>query len=934
MSHPRHARRLLAAVSLGLASTVIGCSQQPQELLGSARQFLQKSEPQAAIIQLKNVLQVQPGSAEARFLLGSALLDSGDAAGAQTELNKALELQYPQDLVQPALARALLAQNQSEQLVQHFSQMQLGSAAARADLQLSLAQAYAAQDQTERSEHALQAALQADPRYAPALLERARRLARQGQLAAALTQVSRVLELAPQNHEAWKFSGDLKARTEGQGEEALAAYRKAVALRPDYLAGHSALTLLLLQKAQPDAAASALQTVQQLAPNHPYTQYLAALLAYQKKDYKGAAELVQRSLRSVPNNLAALELAGACALQQQHFSQAQGYLARALEAAPTQTSARKLLVLTYLRMQQPAKAREAMLPALRQEPLDPSLYALAGEVFFRNGELARAEEFFSKARGRTPSDGKLRTKLALVELALHPAAEPAAQHPALDVLRDIAASDSGASADLALISALLQARDHEQALQAIAGLEKKQPKEPLAPYLRSRVELATGQSPAARASLQRALSLDAQYYPAVAAMASMDLAEQKPREARQRIEGFVQSHPKHAQALLALADLAARGGAPVAEVAKLLSNAVLANPDLVEARLLQVELYLGARDYKNATARAQEAVAALPDEPRLVDALGRSLQASGDSNQALASYRRLAQLMPQSALPYWRMADLQLAARDRNAAVQSLQKALGLQPDFLDGQRALLALYLQAKQQDAALELARTVQKQRPREDMGYVMEADIWAIGKHWDKATATLRSGMKQVSTTPMAMKLHTSLQASGQGAEAEQFAQGWQKDHPQDAAFLFYLGDAAMARKDYGRAEQFFAAVVQQQPDSPVALNNLAWATSRLKKDGAVALAEKAVALAPKDPNYLDTLATLQSEQGNYAKALEVQSRALALQPQNPMLKLNLAIIHLRAGKKELARKPLDELSALGNSFSGQARVQALQKDVARP
>ncbi len=925
---PRLWRTHLAAASLCLASLLGACGEKPEALLTSARQYLQKEDYKAAIIQIKNALQSQPNLPEARFLLGRALLDSGDASGAETELRRALALQHPREAVVPVLARALLAQNLSARLIEEFANQPLQTAEARADLQLSLARAYALQDDTEHSESSLQAALQTAPGMAAARLERARRLAAKGDVPGAQTLLDALIAEAPQSFEAWKLRGDLYRQTQGHSDDALAAYRKAVAIKPDYLAGQSALMLMLLQQAQLDAATQQLAPLQKIAPNHPYTHYLAALLAYQKKDYAGASELVQRSLRAMPGNAAALELAGACELQLQRLPQAQAYLGRALEIAPNLAMARRLLVASYLRQQQPAKARDALLPGLAQEPVDQGLFALAGEVFFRNGEMARAEEFFSKARAKNPNDSRLKTSLAMVGMAQGPAA------PALETLRDIAATDSGASADMALISSLLQRKDYEQALQAIAKLEKKQPTQPVAPYLRARVQMATQQGGKARESLQRALALDATYFPAVASLASLDLADKKPVEARKRIEAYLQKQPRHAQALLALADIAAQGGASVAEVGKLLANAVAANPTHVDTRLLLVDLYLGHKDYKSAVAAAQSAVAALPDDARIVDALGRSLQAAGDTNQALASYQRLIELMPKSALPWWRMADTQLLLRDQKAAIQSLQQALALQPDFLDGQRALVALYVANQQPDMALDIARTVQKQRPKEETGYAMEADILASTQNWDQASAALRAGMKTVPTTPLAMKLHTALQAAGKAAEATQFAAQWLKDHPQDAGFLFYLGDQAMVRRDYSSAEQHYAAVLKQQPDNPVVLNNLAYVSGKLKKDGALALAERAVALAPRQATFIDTLANLHADNGNYARAVELQTQAVALQPQNPLFKLDLAIMHLRAGKKELARKSLDELSALGDRFAEQAQVQALQKELARP
>jgi len=95
--------------------------------------------------------------------------------------------------------------------------------------------------------------------------------------------------------------------------------------------------------------------------------------------------------------------------------------------------------------------------------------------------------------------------------------------------------------------------------------------------------------------------------------------------------------------------------------------------------------------------------------------------------------------------------------------------------------------------------------------------------------------------------------------------------------------------------------------------------------------VALAEKANTLAPNQPAFMDTLAVLLSDAGDYAKALDLQTKVMTLQPQNPVFRLNLAKIHLKGGKKDLAKKELDELVKLGDKFGGQKEVAELLKGV---
>lgn len=76
-------------------------------------------------------------------------------------------------------------------------------------------------------------------------------------------------------------------------------------------------------------------------------------------------------------------------------------------------------------------------------------------------------------------------------------------------------------------------------------------------------------------------------------------------------------------------------------------------------------------------------------------------------------------------------------------------------------------------------------------------------------------------------------------------------------------------------------------------------------------------------------MDTMAMVLAERKDFDKAVDWQSRAIKLQPENPGLKLNLAKIQIDAGNKAAARKELDALAALGDRFPAQAEVSRLLK-----
>lgn len=915
-------RPLLSAL---LATLLLGaCGDKPEVLLASAKEYMAKNDNKAAVIQIKNALQVNPDLAEARFLLGSALLDSGDPVGAETELRKALDLKYSQEAVVPRLAQALLAQSDARKLTDEFAKVQLTQPAGQASLQTYLATAYAMQGQPEQSQTSLNAALQADPGFGPALIQQARQKAGQRDFDGAMALVDDVLAKDPRSVDGWKIKGDLQLYAYAKMDDALASYRKALAVQPDFLSGHVSVISILLQQEKLTETQAQIDQLKTFAPNHAQTKYLEARLAFQKKDYTGARELSQQVLKTAPKNVQALQLAGAVELQLNSLVQAEDYLGKAVQFAPELVSARRLLITTYLRSGQAAKALAALQPALSKEPIHPDFLAIAGEVYLQNGDVQKAEALFSKAAQASPDNARARTSLAVTRLM------GGRVESGFDELRDVARSDEGITADMALISAHLRRQEFDKALKAIDGLEKKQPDKPMAAVLRGRTLLVKKDTAGARQSFERALTIDATFFPAVASLAALDVAEQKPEQATKRFEALRAKDPKNAQVVLALAELAARAGAPKEEVGKLLNEAVAANPSDVAPRVLLVDFHLRQKDNKSALAAAQTALAVHPDSPELLDVLGRAQMASGDLNQAITTYNKLAGLQPASAQPHMRLADVHMAGKNKAAAAQSLRKALELQPGLLAAQRGSIMLDMDAKNYASALATARAIQKQSPKEDQGYLLEGEIFAIQKNWDSAVNAFRQGMKQANSPGLAIKLHSTLLAANKTAEADKVAQAWQKEFPKDAVFYLYLADNAIGSKDYALAEKHYLTVTKLQPNgAAAAYNNLAWVTAKLGKPGAVAYAEKALALAPDQPAFMDTLAGLLSEQGDYAKALALQTKVLAAQPQVSIFKLNLAKIHLKGGQKDLARKELESLLKPGAEFPEQAEASALLK-----
>ncbi|KQP21151.1 XrtA/PEP-CTERM system TPR-repeat protein PrsT [Pseudorhodoferax sp. Leaf265] len=918
-----HHKTSFATIAVAAALLLAGCGDSPEALLSSAKDYMAKNDYKAATIQIKNVLQKQPDSGEARRLLGLALLASGDASAAEIELSKARDLKQPPDQVLPKLAQALLMQGKNKKVIEDFANTQLSSPDAISELQTALASAYSAERNQAASAQALEKALAADPQNQGALLLQARSKLAARDTEGAIAVLDGVLQRNAKNADAWRIKGDIQQYVLRVPDEAAASYRKSIEAQPGDVRGYFGLVGMLTRQAKLDDAEKEMAALRKLAPKHPEAIYLDAQLAYAKKDFPKARQLAQDLLRVVPTNARALELAGGIDLQRNALVTAEEYLAKAVQGDGSLEMARRWLAMTYLRSGQAAKAQATLAPVVNDSTNDATLLSLAGEIQLMSGDARKAEEYFARASKLDPSDGRKRTALAMTQMA------SGKLEAGLEQLQDIAATDQGTSADMALISTLVRRNELDKALAAIDRLEKKTPNVPLTGQLRAGVLMAKNDLAGARKSYEASLAINPNFFPSVAGLAVLDLADKKPEQARKRFEDLLAREPKNSRAMLALAEAYARQpGDHTKQIGDLLARAVQADPTEVAPRVMLVDHLLRQQDMKQAVSVAQAGVAALPDNAAMLDAAGRAQMAAGDTNQGLTTLARVVALQPQSTVPLVRLADAQMVTKDAVAAEQTLRKALDLQPNLIEAQRRIIALRNEQGRMADAVALARTVQKQRPTEPIGFLLEGDARMAGKDPANALTAYQAGLKIAPAPELMVRVLSNLRSTGRNADAERQANSWRQSQPKDMVVPMFLAETAMSDKRLADAEKLYKDVIKAQPSNAVAYNNLAWVSSELKRDNAIAYAEKANELAPDQPAFIDTLAMLLADKQDYKKAIELQTKAMGLQANNLLFKLNMAKIYAKAGQKTEARQLLDELAKQGDKFAGQAEVEKLR------
>ena len=114
----------------------------PEQYMASARDYIERADFPAAVIQARNAVKAEPERSEARLLLGTALLKANDPVAADSEFRKALALGAPRDTVLPLLAQALLGSGRADVLVREFADKPPAETAARAQFDAALGDAY------------------------------------------------------------------------------------------------------------------------------------------------------------------------------------------------------------------------------------------------------------------------------------------------------------------------------------------------------------------------------------------------------------------------------------------------------------------------------------------------------------------------------------------------------------------------------------------------------------------------------------------------------------------------------------------------------------------------------------------------------------------------------------------------------------------------
>lgn len=857
-----------------------------------------------AVIQLKNAIQQDRGMLAAHLMLGRTQLQQGDLAAAELALREALRLGINPAEVAVSLARIHLLRGQPQQVIDSVPADGLPSAV-RVEVLTLRGTALVSLGRTAEAAESFAQARALDPASPlPLVAEVSLRLA-SGDVEGARALAARAVELGPESAAAYNARASV-SHAAGDLAQALQDYERAVGLEPGLIDAVVARAGILVDLGRADEALAVLDAVRGTLVE-PRASYLRALIASGRGDDEGARQHLEAVSRLVdalpPEWLASQEqilMAGALAHHAaSQFEKARKYLDVLTTRYPRNAGARKLLAAILLDAGDLARATSLLERVLKDSPEDAQAMLLMGKVLLAQRRYARASEFLDRA-AQSGVDGA-RAALGFSRVGQGDGTAAVAE---LSAAFERAPRDLGVGIGLANLLMRQGARD--RALEVGRRALAAQVENPVAHNLVGVLHAARGERAEARAAYVRALGLDAGFTPARLNLARLDVSEGLFVPARRTYNEMLHKDRRDVIAMFEFAQLEERAGNG-AEALRWYEKAALEKPADLRIGLALIEARRGRGDLPGALEAAKGLAARQGGQLRVFDALVRIQLEAGDAKAAQQTLREMTRIAEFDADAQVRIGYLQLGAGNPSGARYSAEKALSGRPGDLRATALAAEAALAGGDLAAAGKLARELAQRAPASAIAHALAGDVALAGGQRREAAQAYRAALRIEPNGAVVLGLVRALLPEDR-ADARKVLEDWLREHDQDVPARKALAELHMRDGDWRAAAQVFDKLETIAGADALVLNNHAFVLQQLGDARGLVLAEKAHALAPANPDVLDTYGWLLARNGRAEAGLHFLREARLRQPENVEIRYHLAHVLNELGRTAEARAEL--------------------------
>lgn len=604
-----------------------------------AMEYIKIADEKAAILELKNAIQLDAKFADARYQLGLLLLKKGDPQAAFAELQRAFSLD-PKN----------------------------------ADAGVKVAEIFLLSKSKEESRSYIEQVIGVTPDYPEAVALLANLELIDGNLQKAEEYVDKAIRISPSNDKFHSIRGRILS-AQNRWEEGEQAFSKAIELNPEAFAHYRTLLMYYEQRKDEAAIGRLLDIMTPKFPNDPQLQllyaglhqkkgewekaehaYLRAIemkgeaVAYRlmlvdfyktRRQYEKAEVYLKKALVDLPNDIQLLTVLAEMQFDTEKFQEARDITEAILKTNPANAAASLLKARFLIKEGKNDEATEILTRLTADYPKwsDPFYYAALTHL--RLGNIELAQKAIETATRNTPDNDRYHTLYAQINLRRGDGVEAGKEAAAA-----LKINQRNFNAAKILVQALVLQKAFDKAVQLVESIDKK--------------------------IVERDIDL-------LGAVGMAYLGTNNKEAATATFAQLLKIAPDNTKALSVLTALTA--GNDLDQAIALVKNHI----SIYEAGshyILLGDLYLKKKQNDMALQAFEKSQELNPADPQGYIFRARLLHLSGKTEESIAQYNELLTSQPQSIAALMGLATALESQGKTAEAMAAYKKILDFKPDF------------------------------------------------------------------------------------------------------------------------------------------------------------------------------------------------------------------------------------------------------------
>ena len=897
----RSLKKTLLAIGIGSVLFLTGCQQKTSEdHLSAAETFIQAGNTQAAIVELKNAIQLEPSSAKARFELGQLYLAENAYEAAEKELSRSLELGFDAAKVVPFLSRAYQKTGANAALIEIDHTLEAMTAVEQIEVGYYKVQSLMQLDKREEAEELINqlSLIDTSSVYKGLVATMGTILAEDYETA--LNQAIELQLQAPLNKDVLNLTARLYLLNE-QAEKAADVYSDYVKSAPEDIETRFALANLLVEQRRTKEAEPHVDKLLEINDQNGLLNQLKGIIRAAEGDFVNAQKHSEIAIQNGRTDAIVRLVAGYSAFEQGNFVDTERHLSQIATLLPDNHPGLRLLAAAQL---QTGKADEASDVLTRLEDLnaqDATLFSKAGYDLLQSGDISAAEALVKRAGEISETTDDL-TRLGVLKLSLNNV------EGLLDLEKAVNKAPESVTANTTLATAYLATNQLDKAAELAKQWQQSDPQSAEAYLLEGEVAQRNGNAAKAKAAFNTAAKLEPNNPRAELGLIGLSIREQKFAQAQQELNTLLNKHSDFIPALIANYGLSKQQGDAENGLSRIV-DAQKQKPENRELTLLLARVYANEQNFKQAIDTLSKIKADKSAPLAFWPLNGALLLRNNMMSEAEAHYDKWRTLYPSQR-------DALLGKLLILDAQNKTDEALRLSKDFLadrnDIQIQMMQAYLYAATGDGnnAKKLLNSFDDNlKPLPFLRGVAARIALLENRPKDAIADALIAYDANKSSKNMLLVVQAYDQA-GETSNSFEFLGTYLSDNPNDLRALMLKGEKQIA-VDIEASITTYRKALEVNQNNFIVLNNLAYILlEKGQLQEAATYATRAYELRPDNVAIADTLAQVRVQQNRIEDAVEIYQNVRTSTTQNEEIYLNYVEALLRNNNKAIASRRLED------------------------